>query len=160
MPACRTKAEVQKYIESRVLPVPGGCWWWLGPVTKNGYGLLSWERPGLPRLYRTHRVAFTAYHGEPGSLHVCHTCDNRTCCNPDHLFLGTHADNMADRNVKGRQAFQKGESHGGHVLTEAGVLEIRRLVAGGMTQKDVASIYGVCRATVGHIITGIRWPHI
>ena len=138
--------------------LPDGCWIWLGLVTRNGYGRLSWNRPGLPGLRRAHRVAFAIFKGEPGSLCVCHKCDNPGCCNPDHLFLGTNADNMSDRNAKGRQA--KGVGNGTHKLTVDQVLEIRRLVAGGMTQSDVASHYGVTRRLVNFIINGKLWTHI
>ena len=156
----RTAEQVRRHIESKVLKEPGGCWIWQGKVDKGGYGRLSWERPGMSTLDRTHRVAFTAYHGEPGSLYVCHTCDVRACCNPDHLFLGTHADNFADMVSKSRQAFQKGVANGSHTLTEAEVLEVRRLVAGGMAQTDVASIYGVTRQCVSLVVNKKRWPHI
>ena len=160
MPACRTTEQMKKYLESRVLkePVDNGCWLWRGLLTKQGYGLLKWTRPGLPIQTRAHRVAFAAYHGEPGCLHVCHRCDNPACVNPDHLFLGTPADNMADRDAKGRQP--KGIKNGSAVLTEAQVREIRRLVAGGMSMTDTASHYGVNHATVWRVVNGKGWKHI
>ena len=116
MPALRTKADIQNYIESNTLQEPGGCWIWQGRLTKEGYGCLQWNRPGLPRLSNAHRIAFAVYHGEPGGMCVCHTCDVRACCNPDHLFLGTKADNSSDMVNKGRQA--KGMGHGRRSLTE------------------------------------------
>lgn len=155
MPACRTAEEVKKYIESRVFKVPGGCWIWQGKVHPNGYGKLSWERPGLPGLWLAHRVAFAVYIGEPGSFHVCHRCDNPACVNPDHLFLGTHADNMADMSAKGRANL--GTKATGNVLTEAQVFDIRRMVAGGMTQADAGAVYGVKQPTVSKIVNGKRW---
>lgn len=162
MPALRTKADIQKFIESRVfkVPVDNGCWLWLGPVDPKGYGILDWSRPGLPRLQRAHRVAFAVYNGEPGTLHVCHTCDVPACCNPDHFFLGTNADNTADRTAKGRQA--KGEENGNRSLTEAEVLEIRRTyVRGGLlTQEDLASRYGVARSLVSYIVNNKLWKHV
>ena len=158
MPALRTKADIQKYIESRVLKVPGGCWWWQGTVKVEGYGSLDWNRPGLPRLQGAHRVTFAIFHGEPGDLFVCHTCDNRACCNPDHLFLGTPADNAADCKAKGRHSH--GVVVGNSKLTEVEVLEIRRLVAGGMLQKDVAPHFNVSKETVNHIVNRRKWAHI
>jgi hypothetical protein len=158
LPAVRTKEQVQKYIESRVLKVPGGCWLWFGRVSPKGYGRLSWRRPGMQKLSLAHRVVYAIFKEEPGSLCVCHKCDNRACVNPDHLFLGTHEDNMADMVKKGRQS--KGIQRPSAVLTEEQVQDVRRLVAGGMMQKDVASHYGVTRQLVNYIINGKLWTHI
>lgn len=162
MPALRTKAGIQKFIESRVFKIPAdnGCWWWLGPVDRKGYGSLFWRRPGMPGQTRAHRVAFIVYHGEPGSLHVCHTCDNPGCVNPEHLFLGTAADNMADKVAKGRQA--KGVDIASNKLTEDQIREIRRIyVRGGLlTQGDLASRYGVGQQHISDIVNSKRWSYI
>ena len=154
----RTAEEVRKFIEANSLVSDTGCWVWQGKFATTGYGQLEWNRPGVRRLTGAHRVSYTTFKGEPGSLHVCHTCDNRACVNPDHLFLGTNADNRADMVAKGRQA--RGVDQKLHKLTEDQVLEVRRLVAGGMTHVDVASIYGVHRSNVGYICQGKTWRHI
>ena len=94
-------------------------------------------------------------------MSVCHTCDVRCCVNPDHLFLGTHDDNMKDRDEKGRQAKQKGSSHGLAKLTEADVLDIRaRYAAGGVTQRELAEEYGVNQSLVSYIKNKQIWKHI
>lgn len=162
MPALRAKADIQKYIESRVFKIPAdnGCWWWLGPVDRQGYGRMTWDRPGMPNQRLVHRVVFIAYHGEPGSLHVCHTCDNPGCCSPDHLFLGTAADNSADKVAKGRQARHKGVANPNRKLTESEVLKIRRFVADGMTQTDVGPMFGVTQQNVSRIVNRKVWPDI
>jgi hypothetical protein len=78
---------------------PGECWEFLGTRDKDGYGRLAVDG----RKTRAHRVAWVVYRGEiPEGLHVLHTCDVPACVNPEHLFLGTHADNMHDRDAKGR----------------------------------------------------------
>lgn len=127
-----------------------GCWNCIAPGN-HGYGRFRLDN----RHMMAHRVAYELTHGKiPNGACVCHKCDNRKCCNPSHLFLGTLAENNADRDRKGRQARQRGESHGGAKLTEAQVLEIRSATD---TQKQIAIKYGVTRATVAVIRRRERW---
>lgn len=79
---------------------PGGCWIWTSTRNHRGYGLF---RDIPARQVATHRYSYMLHKGEiPEGLFVCHTCDNPPCCNPDHLWLGTHLENMRDRGAKGR----------------------------------------------------------
>lgn len=85
----------------------GGCASWTRATDEKGYGLLRVDG----RIRKAHRLAWTLGHGViPDGMHVLHRCDNRRCINVDHLFLGTHQENMADRSAKGRQA--RGERAG------------------------------------------------
>jgi len=80
-----------------------GCWLYTGFRKWDGYGWLNRKVNGKPRSMTAHRYSWILAHGEPANgLHILHRCDNPPCCNPDHLFLGTHQDNMNDRVAKGR----------------------------------------------------------
>ena len=121
---------------------PNACWNWLGAGKGNGYGHTS-RGPA-------HRRAYELMVGDiPIGMDVCHQCDNRACVNPDHLFIGTRAENMADMKAKGRGA-------GGcrKHLKESHVQEIRRRLAAGVGQAEIARAMNVNRETVRKINQG------
>jgi hypothetical protein len=98
-----------------------------------------------------HRIAWSRVFGPiPDGLVVCHRCDNPPCVRPDHLFLGTHQDNDADRDAKGRTA--NGERIGAAKLTDEQVAEIRRLRDAGLSQTSIAARYGVSQSHVSRIV--------
>lgn len=102
----------------------GGCWLWAGFLDKDGYGRL-WDGQ---TTVQAHRAAYSAFNGPTGDALVLHRCDVAACCNPEHLFLGTHADNMADmvrKGRKGRKRSLKGEASPASKLTDADVQMIR-----------------------------------
>lgn len=147
---------LQNYIEARSIPEPNsGCWLWEGPLYKNRYGLAS-----LANHSRyAHRLSYEAYFGSPGTKFVCHRCDNPSCVNPSHLFLGTAADNTADMIQKGRARYpsQVGVSNANSRLTEKQVREIRAQVASGRLLRLVAKDFGVSRSHVGNISRMRAW---
>jgi predicted XRE-type DNA-binding protein len=110
-----------------------------------------------------HRISYGLHVGpipKGGGVCVCHKCDNPKCVNPDHLFLGSHADNIADRDVKGRQVTLKGSKNVNAKLTEAAVKEIKLLLASGVMQKLIAKQFDVSQSNVSDIKRGRIWGHI
>lgn len=135
---------------------PDECWEWQGTIETGGYGVFSWESKSV----KAHRFVWETTNGDiPAGMFICHKCDNRPCCNPDHLFLGTHEDNMADMTRKGREA--KGEMNGSAILTEKEVMAIRKEYAhGNVSCQELGDKYGVAGATISHIIRRVIWKHI
>ncbi len=134
------------------LKTPSGCMEWQGYIHKNGYGAICSGKRSHS-IY-AHRAAWEIVNGKiPDGLHVLHKCDNRRCVNVDHLFLGTHDDNMADCVAKGRHS--RGESHYAVKLSTEQVRLIReRYAIGGISQYALAREFGVTQTTIGHIVLG------
>jgi hypothetical protein len=139
-------------ILSKVSPEPNsGCWLWAFSTFKNGYG-----QAGQGEDCYAHRVSYRVHRGAiPAGLCVLHRCDQRSCVNPDHLFVGTIADNHADMRSKKRQPH--GETHGHAKLTRPQVEEIRAAVSGGAQQKTMAERFGVSRMLVSLIVRRKIW---
>lgn len=136
-----------------------GCWEWGAGKVLDGYGYFSVA--GM--VQRAHRVAYQLYVGEiPEGMCVCHHCDNPGCVNPSHLFLGTNADNVRDRENKGRgvRPTNIGEKHGCSKLTEAQVIEIRAKHESGARGVDLAKEYGVAHQTISKIVHRRAWTRI
>lgn len=134
---------------------PSGCWNWTAAVNAHGYGWFRTETG--PEL--AHRVAWTLTFGPVADgLHVLHRCDNRRCVNPDHLFLGTNADNVADKVSKGRQVGQPGARNPAARLTPEQVAAIRAEYArGGVTLKQLGTKYAVHLTTVHLVVKNKKW---
>jgi hypothetical protein len=133
------------------------CWQWGGCVGQKGHGLISFQN----RLYHSNRVAWEFVFGPiPYGKLVLHTCDNPACVNPEHLWLGTVADNHRDMVSKSRNAM--GEKHGAARLTTEQVKSIRVEGANkphGIRTK-LAKRYGVHRETVSAILDRRTWRHV
>lgn len=142
---------------------PDECWEWQAFVCPRGYGRFSAGRGRARRIVLAHRVAFVLGHGvvpaDP-AVQVCHRCDNRRCCNPAHLFLGTPKDNMDDMTAKGRDVRLPGERNGNARLSEAQVRDIRARVAAGEKHRDIAKAVGVSKSLVTNVTSGPGWRQV
>jgi hypothetical protein len=134
------------------------CWLWTAGRDGAGYGAFNLSRDRVRMVYRASRIAYMLATGrDPGPLCVCHRCDNPRCVNPRHLFLGTHADNNADRDAKGRNVVVVGEQNGSAKLTEAQVIAIRKA---DDTERAIAARFAVGSSVINRIRNGKNWKHI
>lgn len=134
-----------------------GCWMWKAGKDKDGYGLFNGRVNGVLEA-RAHRYSYLRYRGPiPSLLNVCHTCDVRACVNPEHLFLGTMAENMDDKMAKGRHRTPEGEKHYKAILTED---QARAILADPRTHSRIAADYNVSRNTISSLKARHSWPHL
>lgn len=166
---------------------PTECWPWRGYVMKNGYGRFGRTPPivGLEVVkVLAHRMAWMFANGDiPDATMVLHRCDNRCCVNPAHLFLGSAADNTSDMIAKGRHSHgarhfarrhpdrfvenvtsgiskRSGSNHYAAKLTEAAVVRIRELHAGGHSLRSIARQFGVTDANIAAVVSRRTWRHV
>jgi HNH endonuclease len=134
---------------------PDSCWNWTGAIDSPGYGAFKINT----KKVNSHRVAWALVNDEwPQNSCVIHKCDNRLCCNPDHLSLGSKKDNMQDCIERGR--FAVGENTGTSKLTEEQVRAVRQLAANGSTSYAIAKAMAVNEKTIQNIVGGHAWKHV
>lgn len=162
---------LKKYIYSRINISSKNCWEWMYCKSPRGYGQVT-----LLGEKGAHRVAYRVFIGEiPIGMYVCHTCDNTSCVNPEHLFLGTQKDNMLDASNKGHMKGSKGlqngkytkpektprgEKHGRAKLSLKQVKYIKTLKLNEINISKTGRYYGVTGQTIRGIITRRIWKHI
>ncbi len=140
-------------IFEKSLPIPeAGCWIWQLALGRGGYGKISVKGKTL----QAHRASWIAKHGNiPDLLVVCHKCDEPSCVNPDHLFLGTRKENSEDMVSKNRSS--KGEGVGNSKLMECQIAIIRESHGSNL---ELAEKFGVCKNTIRSIRRGLTWRHV
>jgi hypothetical protein len=150
----KRKTLKERLLEKAIVDAETKCWNW-SAGRKNKYGSIC-----VGRLMKSaHRVSYEIHCGPiPEGMYVCHLCDNMLCINPEHLFLGTPADNVIDMIRKGRKVIQRGADHGRAKLTEADIIAIRSETMA--TQQNLADKYGVTPQNISDIKTRKRWSHL
>ena len=136
------------------------CWVWTGAQGALGYGYIGVGGRGNTRIVS--RVSWVLHFGQiPPGLLICHKCDNPSCVNPQHLFLGTLDDNAKDMMAKGRGNLSgqhmAGEKNGNAKLTQRAAEEIRAARARGEKYEDIAARYGVNQSTIGYVVRGVSY---
>lgn len=155
------RSTMRERFEANWMPEPNsGCWLWLGSLRGTGYGAMWTDDK---KHIDAHRASWLLNVGPiPKGIFVCHKCDLRACVNPNHLFLGTPAQNTADMIAKGRYrrgpGFTPGKYHGIHQKLTAE--QVRQIKAGGIGGRKVADTYGVHSCTIADILKGRTWRHI
>lgn len=154
------------------------CWNWKGSLQPNGYGKFSIKR----NFISAHRASYQIFKGEiPKGRFICHTCDNKKCVNPDHLWIGTPKENMQDAIKKGiiiykkgyslsadhieklricNKPDKKGEKHHLRKLSNKNIHEIRKLYKLGNTQKKISEKFNIHPSAISRIVRNKRWAHI
>lgn len=158
-PDCPFSEEVVARFWSHVIVLPNGCWIWIGSISGD-YG-----RVGIGgKVMTTHRVAYKITRGHASFPCICHDCpdgDNGLCCNPMHLWGGTHKENSEDMARKGRGRPPRGERCHLSVLTLSAVSQIKRHILNGtMNQCEIARVYNCSKSAINAIRTGDSWANV
>lgn len=156
---CKPKSIKERLLASSIPEPNSGCWIWLGGLSKDsGYGNISINGVSV----KAHRVSFEEFvRPIPAGKEVCHSCDFPPCINPEHLFVGSHFENMQDRDRKQRRKAPVGVTNGFSILTDEDVRGIRVMLQRRTeTQEEIGRLYGISGATVSLIKKGKRWSHV
>ena len=132
------------------------CWLWPNGLDKDGYGRVTYTINR--QTYKVHRISAAIYLGfnENPNVLICHTCRKKNCYNPSHLYIGDYISNAHDKVRDGTNI--EGEIHWNSILTEQDVKRIRELYkTGSYTYVQLASLFGVTKSAVNHVINSRSW---
>lgn len=156
------KKKIGFLLETKTRKAPNGCLEWMKGKDGAGYGLQNIkELSKNHHPVRAHVLSWIYHYGywPKRPKCVCHKCDNPSCCNPDHLFVGTHKDNMADCKNKGRNVFLFGENSPLAILTDDKVRQIRHLHSEGLGYRKLSKMFNYDRAGIRKIVKLKIWKH-
>jgi len=143
-----------------IVDANSGCWIWIGDIHESGYGVLKYN--GFP--CKPHRISYMIFNDKFDIIpdeKICHICDNKLCCNPNHLFLGSQKDNVHDMENKKRSRHPNGSDNGNSKLNESDVLSIRNeYFLGKISRKELALKYNVKISMIGFIILNKNWKNV
>lgn len=152
-----SEAEISHFWSGVDIGAKDQCWNWKRSTNTWGYGRAKIQH----HMFGSHRIAYyLGNHSDPGRLLVCHKCDNKQCCNPSHLFVGTQSENLYDASRKGKLIYNRGENHGRAKLTVSIIEQIKSLYLQGLSQHKIAHDLSINQSTVSRIISGKRWGHL
>ena len=139
-----------------------GCWIWkLSKCKPYPYGQITIRHEEKIMRTTTHRISYCIWKGDiPENVFVLHTCHEYSCCNPDHLYLGDHKQNMKDMREAGRVSDKTGCKNQNAKLKEIDVVNIRELHAKGLNNTEISIIYGITHQNIHRIVKNISWRHI
>lgn len=144
----------ERFYEKVALIPFHSCWEWVGNRKLSGYGRIDFQK----KSYLAHRLSWEIHRGEvPRGMFVCHKCDNPSCVNPDHLFIGSHQENMDDMRRKGRCRRISGVAHYKAKLQEKQIVQIRN---SDMSSRRLAVIFGVSHHNILSIKNRKTWKHL
>ena len=153
-----TKPQTERFYSKISKDQQTGCWEWTAALDRDGYGTFKLNG----KKWRAHRLSWTIKNGDiPEDIVVCHSCDNRKCCNDAHLFLGNNRMNTYDAIRKRRKADTSGEANGRAKLTENKVIEVRYLCDQGLlSQREISDRTGVSQSLISLIKAKKIWKNV
>lgn len=146
---------LEEIVKRNIKENSNGCWIWQGSISgKSGYGKLVFKK----KHFSAHRASYMVFKGDiPKGKHICHTCDNKLCVNPEHLWPGSQRENIQDMIKKGRRPERVGENL---IHSDEKVREVRKLKTEGKTYREIYELTGVPMSTSSAIINGARRKHV
>jgi hypothetical protein len=143
-----------RLLSRRIVDENSGCWLWQGSKDSSGYGSINVRG----KIVSSHRHSYQEFVGPiPDSMQVLHRCDTPACFNPDHLFLGTHAENMRDRERKGRAGHKRGADR---LFAKLNDEKVRNIRADDRPYSEIMKEYGISHGLVSMVKTRKMWKHV